>query len=68
MAIIRKIEPIEQEDGLTVFNQAATEDAEDWFRAGRLMEKAAKGDKKAQAEHDRMMNTPQAVIDDQGEE
>jgi hypothetical protein len=67
MAIIKKAEPITEEDGLTVFNLSATEDADDWMRAGRLLEAAGKGDEEAKAEHDRMQRTPMAIVDDQEE-
>jgi len=65
MGIIKKAEPVREEDGLTVFDLAATEDSDDWIRAGRLMEAAAAGDEEAKAEHERMKVSPMAIIDDQ---
>jgi len=67
MAIIKKAEAVTEEDGITVFNLSATEDADDWMRAGRLMEAAGKGDEDARAEHERMKLVPMAIIDDQEE-
>lgn len=67
MAIIKKAVPVRIEDGIKVFDLAATEDAEDWMKAGRLMEAAAEGDEEARAEHERMQRTPMAIVDDQEE-
>lgn len=67
MAIIRKAEPVGEEDGVAVIDLAATEDSDDWMRAGRLRAAAAGGDGAAAAEYERMQHTPMAVIDDKGE-
>jgi len=52
---LRKLKTVDEEKG--VFTPGATLDGDDWIRAGRLRDRAAKGDKKAAAELKAMENT-----------
>jgi hypothetical protein len=52
---LRKLKAVDEEKG--VFTPGATLDGDDWIRAGRLRDRAAKGDKKAAAELKAMENT-----------
>jgi len=49
---------------LKVFDLGKIEIAGDWFKAGRLMEKRDKGDKKAKEELERMDDTEMVSIDE----
>jgi hypothetical protein len=61
---MKKCEPITEKNGRVAFDLDATVASSDWMRFGRLKRLADAGDKEAQAECERMENTPLYVIDE----
>lgn len=55
---LKKLKPINTEDGQTVFQINADEASSDPIRAGRLVNLAKKGDKKAAKKLDKMKKAP----------
>lgn len=58
---MKKVEPVEVGEEYIILNLNATEADANWLQAGRLREKAKKGDKKAARKLKKMENTAMMI-------